>query len=40
MNNFYKNLSLIFAAGSFGGLAKALVAWGFGAAGLNVLLGF
>jgi hypothetical protein len=26
MNNFYRNLSLIFAAGAFGGLVKALVA--------------
>jgi len=40
MGNFCKNLSLIFAAGSFGGLVKALVAWAFGAAGINALLGF
>jgi len=40
MNNFCRNLSLIFAAGAFGGLAKALVAWWFGAAGINALLGF
>jgi hypothetical protein len=40
MNNFYRNLSRIFAAGAFGGLAKALTAWGFGAAGLNAALGF
>jgi hypothetical protein len=40
MDKFLKNLSLIFAAGAFGGLAKALVAWFFGAAGLNALLGF
>jgi hypothetical protein len=39
MNNFYRNLSLIFAAGAFGGLVKALVAWSFGAAGLNALMG-
>jgi hypothetical protein len=39
MNNFYRNLSLIFAAGAFGGLVKALVAWGFGAAGINALMG-
>ena len=39
-NKFCKDISLIFAAGSFGGLAKALVAWFFGAAGLNALLGF
>jgi hypothetical protein len=39
MKNFFRNLSLIFAAGAFGGLAKAMVAWGFGAAGLNALLG-
>ncbi|MFA5110989.1 MAG: hypothetical protein WC443_06265 [Desulfobaccales bacterium] len=40
MNNFYRNLSLIFAAGAVGGLAKAVVAWTFGAVGLNALLGF
>ena len=40
MPNFYKNLSLICAAGAFGGLVKALVAWSFGASGLNALLGY
>lgn len=40
MGNFCNNLSLIFAAGSFGGLVKAMVAWIFGAAGINALLGF
>jgi hypothetical protein len=40
MDNFLKNLSLICAAGAFGGLAKAVVAWFFGAAGINALLGF
>jgi hypothetical protein len=40
MKNICKKLSLIFAAGAFGGLAKALVAWLFGAAGINALLGF
>jgi len=40
MNNFYRNLSLIFAAGAFGGVVKAVVAWSFGAAGINALLGF
>ena len=40
MDNFYRNLSLIFAANAFGGLVKAIVAWSFGAAGLNALLGF
>jgi len=40
MNNFYHNFSLIFAAGAFGGLIKAIVAWSFGAAGINALLGF
>ncbi len=40
MNNFYRNLSLIFAAGAFGGLVKAIVAWIFGAVGINALLGF
>jgi hypothetical protein len=39
MNNFFRKLSLIFAAGAWGGLVKALVAWGFGAAGLNAALG-
>jgi hypothetical protein len=39
MNNFYKNLSLIFAAGCFGGLVKGVVAWLFGALGVNALLG-
>jgi hypothetical protein len=39
MHNFYRNLSLIFAAGAFGGLVKALVAWSFGAAGINALMG-
>ena len=40
MNKFFRNFSLIFAAGAFGGLVKAMVAWGFGAAGLNAALGF
>ena len=40
MPNFYRNLSLIFAAGAFGGLVKAMAAWGFGAAGINAALGF
>lgn len=40
MNDFYRNLSVIFAAGALGGLVKALVAWSFGAAGLNAALGF
>lgn len=40
MHKFSRNLSLIFAAGAFGGLIKAVVAWGFGAAGINALLGF
>jgi len=40
MNNFPRNFSLIFAAGAFGGLVKAMVAWVFGAAGLNAALGF
>ncbi len=40
MDKFFKKISLIFAAGSFGGLVKAVVAWFFGAAGLNALLGF
>jgi hypothetical protein len=39
MNNFIRNFSLIFAAGACGGLVKALVAWGFGAAGINAVLG-
>jgi hypothetical protein len=40
MYNFYRNLSLIFAAGAFGGLVKAMVAWIFGAVGINAALGF
>jgi len=40
MDNFCRKLSLIFAAGAFGGLVKAIVAWGFGAAGINAALGF
>jgi hypothetical protein len=40
MDNFPLNLSLIFAAGAFGGLVKAIVAWSFGATGLNAFLGF
>jgi len=39
MNSFFRNLSLIFAAGAFGGLVKALVAWSFGATGINAFLG-
>lgn len=39
MNNFFRNLSLIFAAGSFGGLMKGIFAWLFGAIGLSALLG-
>ena len=39
MNNFFRNFSLIFAAGAWGGLVKALMAWGFGAAGLNAVMG-
>lgn len=35
----FKNISLIFAAGSLGGLLKGLTAWLFGALGLNALLG-
>ena len=35
----YKTLSLIFAAGCLGGLAKGLAAWPCGAIGLNALLG-
>ncbi len=34
-----KNLSLVFAAGSLGGLAKGLAAWLFGALSINALLG-
>jgi hypothetical protein len=35
----FKNLSLIFAAGSLGGLLKGLAAWLCGTLGLNALLG-
>jgi hypothetical protein len=34
-----KNLSLVFAAGSLGGLLKGLAAWLFGTLGINALLG-
>lgn len=34
-----KNLSLIFAAGSLGGLLKGLTSWLCGAVGINALLG-
>ncbi|MHB8067640.1 MAG: hypothetical protein ACYDIC_07035 [Desulfobaccales bacterium] len=34
-----KNLSLIFAAGSLGGLLKGLTSWLFGHLGINALLG-
>jgi hypothetical protein len=34
-----KNISLVFAAGSLGGLLKGLTAWLCGAFGLNALLG-
>ena len=40
MNNFFRNFSLIFAAGAFGGFVKAIVAWSFGATSLNTALGF
>jgi hypothetical protein len=39
MGKFFKNTSLIFAAGCFGGLFKGLVAWLFGAIGISALLG-
>jgi hypothetical protein len=39
-SNFIKTLSLIFAAGAIGGLAKALAAWIFGAVGINAWLGY
>lgn len=35
----FKNISLIFAAGSLGGLLKGLTAWLFGTLGINALLG-
>jgi hypothetical protein len=35
MPNFFRHLSLIFPAGAFGGLVKALTARGFGALGLD-----
>jgi hypothetical protein len=34
-----KNLSLVFAAGSLGGLLKGLTAWLFGTLGINAVLG-
>jgi len=39
MGKFFKNLSLIFAAGAFGGLSKGMFAWLFGAIGLSALFG-
>ena len=39
MNRTFKTLSLIFAAGCVGGLAKGIAAWFCGAIGLNALLG-
>jgi len=39
MGSFFKKLSLIFAAGCFGGFVKGMVAWLFGASGVNALLG-
>jgi hypothetical protein len=39
-SNLPKTLSVIFVAGATGGLAKALVAWCFGAAGINAWLGY
>ena len=35
----FKNISLVFAAGSLGGLLKGLTSWLFGTLGLNALLG-
>lgn len=35
----FKNVSLIFAAGCFGGFAKGMVAWLCGTIGINALLG-
>jgi hypothetical protein len=35
----FKNISLIFAAGSLGGLVKGLAAWLFGTLGISALLG-
>lgn len=35
----FKNVSLIFAASCVGGLAKGLLAWLFGASGINAILG-
>jgi hypothetical protein len=40
MHTFSRNLSLMFAAGAIGGLVKAVVAWAFGALGINAFLGF
>jgi len=40
MHNFVRHLSIILAAGAFGGLIKAMVAWTFGATGLNAVLGY
>ena len=39
MNNPAKNLSLVFAAGCFGGLMNSLALWVFGVAGITAALG-
>ena len=38
MRNFLRNLSLMFSAGCLGGLVSSLVAWLFGARGINTYL--
>ncbi len=39
MNNFAKKLSLVFAAGCFGGFLNSLAVWVFGVAGITSALG-
>jgi hypothetical protein len=39
MTKFFNKLSIIFAAGSFGGLMKGIFAWLFGAIGISAVFG-
>jgi hypothetical protein len=39
MRNFFRNVSLSYAAGSLGGLGNSVIAWLFGTLGINAVLG-
>ena len=39
MNNFFKKISLVFAAGCLGGLVNSLAVWSFGVLGISTTLG-